>query len=222
MNEQTAVVEINNLYLKSDQGEDVFCGLNLRLLSGQSACISGPAGSGKSSLVEIILGLRDIESGSVEVFGRQVTPRSGRSILWVRRKTGGVGGLFGLVPGLSVEQNILLPLVIEGVPNELQKDKLDAVLNEFNLTRVSSQFPSTLTRVENTLVQFARASIANQPLLIIDEPSAGLDNRTYERVFEFLVKASVEGRSMMILSTEPQTRQLPFTTYLRIDGKRLL
>ena len=222
MNEQTAVVDINSLYLKSDQGEDIFCGLNLRILSGQSACISGPAGSGKSSLVEIILGLRKFASGSVEVFGRQVTPRSGKALLSVRRKTGGVGGLFGLVPSLSVEQNILLPLVIDGVPSELQKDKLDTVLSEFNLSRVSSQYPSSLTRVENTLVQFARASIANQPLLIIDEPSAGLDAHTYDRVFEFLVKASVAGRSMMIFSTEPQTRELPFTAYMKIDSKRLI
>ena len=222
MNEQTAIIDINNLYLKSDQGEDIFCGLNLSLLSGQSACISGPAGSGKSSLVEIILGLRRVESGSVEVFGRNISPRAGTSLLWVRRKTGGVGGLFGLVPSLTVEQNILLPLVIDGVPHDLQKDKLESVLNAFTLTRVSMQYPSSLTRVENTLVQFARASIADQPLLIIDEPSAGLDPQTYDRVFEYLVNASVGGRSMLIFSTEPQTRQLPFTAYKKIDSRRLI
>lgn len=222
MSEQTAIIDISDLYLKSDQGEDIFCGLNLRLLSGQSACISGPAGSGKSSLVEIILGLRRVESGSVEVFERTMSPRARRSQLWVRRRTGGVGGLFGLVPALTVEQNILLPLAIDGVPHNLQKDKLESVLNSFALTRVATQYPQSLTRVENTLVQFARASIADQPLLIIDEPSAGLDTQTYDRVFEYLVTASVGGRSMLIFSTEPQTRQLPFTSYRRIDSRRLI
>jgi putative ABC transport system ATP-binding protein len=133
-----------------------------------------------------------------------------------------VGGLFGLVPTLTAAQNILLPLIIDGVPAELQKDKLDTVLQTFGLVRTAGQYPKSLTRVENTLVQFARASIADQPLMIIDEPSAGLDTKTFDRVFDYLVNASVAGRSLLIFSAEPLSRELPFSSEHRIDGRRLV
>jgi ABC-type multidrug transport system ATPase subunit len=90
------------------------------------------------------------------------------------------------------------------------------------LLKQASEFPRRLTRVENSLVQFARASIANQPLIIIDEPSAGLDLKTYQRIFEYLVKLSLSGRSMVILSSETPPGEIPNTDFYRIEQGTLV
>jgi putative ABC transport system ATP-binding protein len=137
----------------------------------------------------------------------------------VRGRIGGVGGPFELVPSLTVAENITLPMVIHAERKKIQRERLLKMLSEFSLLKLAAKYPSHLTRVENTLVQFARAFAANQPLVIIDEPSAGLDPATYERVFEYLVKVSLSGRSMIMLVSQEPPGKLPHSRdYRLING----
>ena len=210
MNKRT-VVELSNVYMKSDRGSHVFQDLNFSLLAGCSAVITGAAGSGKSSLVELLTGIRGCDSGSVELFGKLVNVKKKRQLKQLRRKIGGVGGIYSLIPSYNVAENIKYPLVISGERNKIVKDRLLNMLREFSLLKQAGEYPDGLTRVEKTLVQFAQASIANQPLMIIDEPSAGLDLNTFERIYEYLVRVSLSGRSMIILTSEPLLKVLPNT-----------
>lgn len=216
---QDVLVELNNVYLKSDRGGQVFRDLSFTLKAGRSAVITGVAGSGKTSLAELLVGLRAVQSGSVEVMGQTIKPKKVRTIKQVRRKIGGVGGIFGLMPSLTVAENITFPLVLAGERRKVRRERLLKMLTEFSLLKQAGEYPHSLTRVENTLVQFARASIAHQPLMLIDEPLAGLDRKTYQRIFEYLVSVSLSGRSMIILSSEILSRELPNTDYYQIiDG----
>ncbi|MFZ5981560.1 MAG: ATP-binding cassette domain-containing protein, partial [Candidatus Zixiibacteriota bacterium] len=169
-----AIVKLENVFMKNDRGGQVFQDLNLTLESGRSAIITGSAGSGKTSLVELLIGRRFAESGTVTVFDRVLRKGRKRVVKKVRRKIGGVGGVFGLLPSLTVAENITLPMVLAAARKKLQQERLLKMLSEFSLLKQAGEYPPNLTRVENYLVQFARASIANQPLIIIDEPSAGL------------------------------------------------
>ncbi len=216
------IVELSNVYLSSDRGEDVFSNLNFKLPVGRSAVISGGAGSGKSFLIELLVGRRAADSGSVEVFGECVNPRHKRQLNRMRRKIGGLGGLYGLIPSFTVAQNIAFPLVINGQSKKVQRERLMKVLAEFSLLKQTRVFPDSLTRVEHTLAQFARATIANQPLLLVDEPLAGLDAATYERLHEHLVKVSVSGRSMIMVTSEPPSKRLPNADYYEIQGGGLV
>lgn len=213
------IVELTNVYLKTDRGYEVFKDLNLKLLSGESAIIYGAAGSGKSTLIELLLGKRFADSGSVEMFGSMLKPRQKRLIKSVRRKIGGIGGLFSLVPTYTVAENITFPLVLSGVRKKMQKERLMTMLTEFSLLNQASVYPAKLTRVENTLVQFARANVAHQPLILIDEPLAGMDAKTYERIYEYMVKLAVSGLSMLIVSSEELKSNIPNTSsYHLING----
>ncbi len=203
------VVEFDNVYFRSDRGQEVFRDLNFKLEAGHSAIIFGAAGAGKTCLVELLIGKRFAEAGSVEVLGRQLLPRKYRAIREVRRKTGGIGGLFGLIPSYTVAQNIEFPMIIAGVRKKVRKERLLKMLTEFSLLKQAAEYPNRLTRVEHTLVQFARASVGNQPLIIIDEPLAGLDPKTYQRILSYLVNLSVSGRSMIILSSQDLSREIP-------------
>lgn len=215
------IVELTNVVLRSDRGEQVFGDLNFKLSVGRSAVITGPPGSGKTLLMELLTGCRFAWSGSVELFGELLKPRKNRAIRRIRRKIGGVGGLYDLIPSLTVAENITYPLVLLAERAKVRRERLRRMLTEFSLLKQAGQYPGALTRVENSLVQFARASIANQPLMIIDEPSAGLDRRTFDRVFEYLVKVSLSGRSMLILTSEVPQQKLPNTDYYQISQGNL-
>jgi cell division transport system ATP-binding protein len=217
-----AIVELSNVYLKSDRGEEVFSNLNFKLPIGRSAVITGGAGSGKSFLIELLVGRRAADSGSVEVFGEFVDPRRKRKLNRMRRKIGGMGGLYGLIPSFTVAQNIAFPLVINGLRKKVQRDRLMKALTEFSLLKQTRVFPDSLTRVEHTLTQFARATIANQPLLLVDEPLAGLDTATYQSLYEHLVKISVSGRSMVMVTSDLPGKRLPNSDYYEIKGGALV
>ena len=216
------VIELDNVYMTSDRGDEVFRDLNLKLEAGRTAVITGPAGSGKSSLAELMVGERFADDGSVAIFGEIIKPGRRRLVKKIRKKIGGIGGIFSLIPSFTVAENITFPLVLTAERKSVRRDRLLKMLTEFSLLKQASEFPRRLTRVENSLVQFARASIANQPLIIIDEPSAGLDLKTYQRIFEYLVKLSLSGRSMVILSSETPPGEIPNTDFYRIEQGTLV
>jgi ABC-type lipoprotein export system ATPase subunit len=203
------VVELRNVSLRSDRGQILFRDLDFTLERGESAIIYGGSGSGKTLLAEMLLGLRFPEDGTVTVLGQEIRRRRKRRIRRVRGRIGGVGGPFELVPSLTVAENITLPMVIHAERKKIQRDRLLKMLSEFSLLKLAGKYPRHLTRVENTLVQFARAFAANQPLVIIDEPSAGLDPASYERVFEYLVKVCLSGRSLLMLVSQEPPGKLP-------------
>jgi putative ABC transport system ATP-binding protein len=203
------LVELRNIELRSDRGEAVFKDLSLMIEPGGSAMIAGASGSGKSSLLDLLLGRRFPRFGSVEVFGKVLNQRKPRQIRSMRRRIGGVGGPFGLIPTMTVAENVLLPLVISGERPVMQKERLFKTLSELSLLSHAGDYPSRLTRVQSTLVQVARSTIANQPLVLIDEPSAGLDKATSAQVFEYLFNVAVSGRSLIIVSSEMPPYELP-------------
>ncbi len=218
---QGTLVQLTNIQIRTQRGEELFGGLSLSLQAERSAVIIGGAGSGKTTLFELLLGLQQPLSGTIELFGEQFHKPSERQIRRIRRKIGGVGGPFSLVPSLTVAENILMPLVIAGENPDIQKERLLKLLGEFSLLNHAGQYPSSLTRVENMLVQIARASIAYQPLMIIDEPSAGLDSKTYGRMLDYLIQASLSGRSLIMLTSEKPPADIPKSERYELAGGTL-
>jgi len=216
------IVKLEDVFVKNDRGGHVFRELNLFIESGRSAIITGAAGSGKTTLVELLIGRRIAETGSVTMFDHVLKKGKKRLVKKVRRKIGGVGGVFGLLPSLTVAENITLPMVLSATRKKIQQERLLKMLSEFSLLKQAGEYPPNLTRVENYLVQFARASIANQPLIIIDEPSAGLDGKTYQRIFEYLIKVSLSGRSMIILTSEIPPKEIPGSDFYQIENGALV
>jgi ABC-type multidrug transport system ATPase subunit len=203
------LLHLEHVTARTDRGEDLFVDLNLKLEPNRSAVIIGEAGSGKTRLVELVVGLRYPDSGRIDLFGETLKRRRPGLVRRIRRRIGGVGGPFALIPSLTVAENICLPLIIAGEKERVVRERLTKLLTEFGLLNQGTRYPSTLSRVEHTLVQLARASIANQPLLLIDEPAAGLDPKTSAMVYDYLVKASLSGRSMLILTSQLLPVEIP-------------
>jgi ABC-type ATPase involved in cell division len=216
------VLELTNVALRNDRGGYVFRDLTLSVKQGESAIITGSSGSGKTSMIELVTGLRFADSGSVEVFGEQVARGRRSALRRIRRRIGGVGGPFGLLPAMTVSENILLPMILAGIRKKARAERLLAVMTEFSLLKVASVYPDSLTRVETTLALMARASVAHQPLMIIDEPLAGLDKSTWERVVASLRTIALSGRSMLLLSSELSSHEIPNSRHYNIENGALV
>ncbi|MBI5266024.1 MAG: ATP-binding cassette domain-containing protein [candidate division Zixibacteria bacterium] len=216
------LVELHNVEMKSSRGESIFRDLNLTIEAGATALVAGSSGTGKTSLLDLIIGRRFPDSGSVEVFGKVLRKRRKRHLRAVRRRIGGIGGRFELVPSMTVSDNILLPLVISGERRAIQRELLHQILAELSLTSLAGDYPHELTRVQYTLAQVARATVANQPLILIDEPAAGLDQGTLARVFEYLFKMAVSGRAMLIVCSELPVHKLPGAREYRLSEGMLI
>ncbi len=120
---------------------------------------------------------------------------------------------------MTVSENVLLPLIISGERPGTQKERLFKTLSELSLLSHAGDYPSRLTRVQSTLAQVARSTIANQPLVLIDEPSAGLDKATSKQVYEYLFNVAVSGRSLIIVLSEMPPYELPnCRRYELVDG----
>ena len=105
VSDKRLVIELNNVFMRSDRGDQLFKDLNFQLEAGRTAVITGAAGSGKSSFIDLLIGERIPDEGSVMVAGEYLKRRR-RIIRKVRRKIGGVGGTFSLVPSFTVAENI--------------------------------------------------------------------------------------------------------------------
>ena len=126
----TPLIQLESVNVRNDRGELIFRDLDFCLEQGKSAVICGAAGSGKTLLAEILIGLRFPESGTVRLFGDLITKRRRGRIRRARRKIGGVGGHFGLVPSLSVADNIRLPMIIAGERHRIQQERLRKMLTQ--------------------------------------------------------------------------------------------
>ncbi len=205
-------LDLHQVTYTTDRGDTLFRNLDLTLRQGESLVIVGAAGTGKTRLLDILIGRTFADSGSVEVLGEELRKRRWGAVRRVRRRIGGVGGPFDLIPSFTVAKNLSIPMILAGESRKVRHERLFTTLADMSLLNLAKTYPFQLTRVERTMVQLARATIANQPLVLIDEPAAGVDPATYERVFGYLTKLILSGRSLLIVSAEPPQQDLPHTT----------
>ncbi len=213
------IVELIDITLTNDAGWRVFTGLNLAVGSGETAIIIGPTGSGKTSLAELLNGVRRPDAGTVLMFGEPVNIRRKYRLAAMRRKIGGVGGQYRLISHQTVYENLQAPLIIRGEPSSRRKQKISQTLDEFNLGAKRRDRARRLSRGEQIIAMLARAVIGTPPLLLIDEPMAGLDLETAGRVLESLKRLAAAGYAMIILTTGRTGLEIPNAKeYYILDG----
>ena len=142
------------------------------------ACIMGPSGSGKSTLLHLISGLDEPTAGTVELDGQDLSRLSLRERTLLRRRTiGHVFQFFNLLPNLTVEENVGLPLAIAGEGAEAQRRAVPPLLERFGIAGRGAAFPHQLSGGEMQRTSIARALCGGQPLLLCDEPTGNLSQK---------------------------------------------
>ena len=168
---------------------DVLKGIDLSIAAGEFLAVMGPSGSGKSTLLYLIGGMERPTSGSVTIKGNDVAAMDDRAAsLLRRREVGFVFQFYNLIPNLTVEENLVLPALLDGVAPVERQRALDDVLAAVGLRHRRSHTPRELSGGEQQRVAIGRALINRPDIILADEPTGNLDSRTGKEVMELLGK----------------------------------
>ncbi len=178
---------------------------SLEVKSGEFVAIMGPSGSGKSTLLHLLGGLDVPTSGKIDLAGNSITDLSDKKLTLIRReKIGFIFQFFNLLPTLSVEENIALPLVIAGIHQSVYEERLSKLIETVGLTDRKKHRPDELSGGEQQRVAIARAFIAEPKIVLADEPTGNLDTKTGREILSLLKDSSKElGHTVLMVTHEP-------------------
>lgn len=181
---------------------EVLKNIDLTIRPGEFVSIMGPSGSGKSTLLYLMGGLDKPTSGSIKIKGRELSNLKDKdqSILR-RRELGFVFQFYNLIPNLSVEENILLPVLLDRKSLGAYRDKLDDILNVVGLFKRKQHTPRELSGGEQQRVAIARALINNPDIILADEPTGNLDSKTGMDVMKLLQRIHGENGKTVVQVT---------------------
>jgi putative ABC transport system ATP-binding protein len=183
----------------------VLSGLDLEVANGEFLALMGPSGSGKSTLLNLIGGLDRVTSGSVEIGGERIDSMSGRQLAaWRSRHVGLVFQFYNLLPVLTAERNIELPLLLTHLTKSQRRMHVETALRAVGLSHRSRHYPRTLSGGEQQRVGIARAIITDPTLLLADEPTGDLDRKSGDEVLGLLQALNREhGKTIIMVTHDP-------------------
>jgi len=198
-------VRIRNLSRGFQEGRkkhSVLHNLSVDFVRGETVALRGRSGSGKSTLLNLISGIDAPDSGEIEVAGRNLTAMSERDrTLFRREHIGFVYQAFNLVPTLTVSDNIRLVLELNNIPEPESGDRIAYLLDAVELADRASSYPDVLSGGEQQRVAIARALAHKPSLLLADEPTGNLDDKTAEGVLQLLDELVRHSGGTMIIAT---------------------
>ena len=201
-------IEIRNLVKVYKIGKievQALRGINLDISQGELVAIIGPSGSGKTTLLNVIGALDEATAGSVRVGDVEVTSLSVSQLVDYRRKT--VGHIFqtlNLIPTLTAEENIELPMIASGVSRGKRKQRVENLLEVVGLTERSQHMPDELSGGEQQRIAIAAALANDAPILLADEPTGELDTVNARIIVDYLVRVNKElGKTIIMVTHDP-------------------
>jgi len=198
------MIDVQGLYKVADTGThrvEILRGVDLHIPRGQFIAILGPSGSGKSTLLGLMAGLDTPSSGTVTLDGVEISGLEEDSLARVRgQKIGFVFQSYQLIPTLTAEENVLLPLELNG--NDTGGlDRARQLLTDVGLGDRHDHYPVQLSGGEQQRVALARAFIGKPPILMADEPTGNLDSATGKQVLELLLSLNRREGATLVLVT---------------------
>ena len=214
-----AATAVTRRYGDGESAVDALRGVTLEVPAGQFTAVMGPSGSGKSTLMHLLAGLDTPSSGTVEIGGEDITSMSDKQLTKLRRKhIGFVFQQFNLLPTLTAEENITLPLQIAG--RKPDKAWFDQVVGAVNLRDRLNHRPTELSGGQQQRVACARALITRPAVIFADEPTGNLDSRSSAEVLGFLRQSVTElGQTIVMVTHEPSAAAYADRVLFLTDGR---
>ena len=201
----TALVSVKNVgktYIRGKQKVEVLHQLNLEVESGEFLVLMGPSGSGKSTLLNLISGLDRPNEGEIVVSGEQIDKLSNSQLAkWRARRVGFVFQSYHLMPMLTAEGNVELPLLLTGLSRARRRQHVRTALQLVGLADRASHKPSELSGGQQQLVAIARALVVDPELFVCDEPTGDLDRATAVEILDLMQMLNRQQRKTIIMVT---------------------
>ena len=214
-------VDLWKVYKLGTIDVEVLRDINVLIHKGEFVSIMGPSGSGKSTLLYLIGGLDKPTSGSIKVNGQEISKMKDKEESSMRRKEiGFVFQFYNLIPNLSVEENILLPVLLDGKNIKNYKDALNDILRIVGLSDRRNHTPKELSGGQQQRVAIARALINEPEIILADEPIGNLDSKTGTEVMELLKSINQEkGRTIVQVTHSKEAADYSQRVINLKDGK---
>jgi putative ABC transport system ATP-binding protein len=189
-------------YLEGEHVRPVLREVNLRIAKGEAIAILGRSGSGKTTLLNLISAIDRADGGEVWLDGTNLTSLNDHGqTLFRRSKIGFIFQFFNLIPTLTVWENLVLPLELNGGVGQKEQERAEAILDEIGLTSLREAFPDRLSGGEQQRVAIARAVIHDPVVVLADEPTGNLDEDTGRQVLDLLDRLTRQAGKNLILVT---------------------
>jgi putative ABC transport system ATP-binding protein len=201
--------QVHKSFRRGSEQIDVLQGVNLEIPRGEFLALMGPSGSGKTTLLNLIGGLDSPTSGEVEVAGQRIDRMTGGQLAhWRSSNVGFVFQFYNLMPTLTAQKNVELPLLLTKLSASHRKRNAEIALELVGLKDRAKHRPSELSGGQQQRVAIARAIVSDPKLLICDEPTGDLDRRSAEEILTLLQRLNREhGKTVIIVTHDPKAAE---------------
>jgi putative ABC transport system ATP-binding protein len=210
--------DVTRRYGDNTMAVDALRGVSLEVRRGELVAVMGPSGSGKSTLMHTLAGLDQPTRGSVKIAGIEITDMDDAKLTELRREhVGFVFQFFNLLPMLSAEENIVLPLTIAG--ERVDRAWLEELLSRTGLQARSTHRPAELSGGEQQRVAIARALVSRPTIVFADEPTGNLDSKTSGEILELLrMSAKDYDQTIVLVTHDPRGATIANRILFLADG----
>ncbi len=223
MSESHAMIdlkEVTKVYQLGEQEVRALDGVNLKIHEGEMAAITGSSGSGKSTMMNILGCLDRPDTGEYWLDGRNVAGLERDELAGIRsRRIGFIFQNFHLLPRMSSLENVSQPLYYQGISTQEAHAMAEKALARVGLGDRMDHQPNQLSGGQRQRVAIARALVANPAILLADEPTGNLDSRTGEQILVLFDELHREGRTIIMVTHDPEVAGLCPTCIMMKDGK---
>lgn len=202
MNPLVRVSNVHKYYTRGSERIDVLQGVNLDVPEGDFLALMGPSGSGKTTLLNLMGGIDQASSGSIEVKGVNIAGLSAAHLSrWRAQHIGFVFQLYNLLPVLTAEKNVELPLLLTKLSGAERKKRVGIALKVVGLAERARHYPRQLSGGQEQRVGIARAIVTDPTLLLADEPTGDLDRKSGDEILDLLQSLNRDHNKTIIMVT---------------------
>jgi putative ABC transport system ATP-binding protein len=215
------VHDVDKVFRRGSEEVHVLGGAHLEMPEGEFLALMGPSGSGKSTLLNLIGGLDRPSEGTVEVNGLRIDKLSDRKLAaWRSRHIGLVFQFYNLLPVLTAERNVELPLLLTHLSRAERKKHVAAALDAVGLKNRARHYPRQLSGGEQQRTGIARAIVTDPTILLCDEPTGDLDRGSSDEILDLLSALNREqGKTIMMVTHDPHAAARASRTLYLNKGK---
>jgi putative ABC transport system ATP-binding protein len=218
---QVRLSNVEKVFRRGSEDIRVLSNLSLEITEGEFLALMGPSGSGKSTLLNLLAGLDRPSTGSVEIAGERIDQLSRKELSrWRSQHVGFVFQFYNLLPVLSAERNVELPLLLTNLTSADRKRHVATALEIVGLTHRAKHTPRTLSGGEQQRVGIARAIVTDPTLILADEPTGDLDRKTGDGILDLLQSLNRQHNKTIIMVThDPHAAERASRQLHMVDGQ---
>jgi putative ABC transport system ATP-binding protein len=219
-----SLIELKNVAKYYKMGENIvkaLDGIDIKIEKGDFVAIMGPSGSGKSTGMNLVGSLDTPTKGEIRLDNRDISHLDESQLAQLRgKKIGFIFQSFNLIPNLTAIENVMLPMMFQGVDKKTRQKKAEEILKLVELSDRMDHYPNQLSGGQQQRVAIARALANNPEVILADEPTGNLDTKTGNMVLEFLEKLHKQGKTIIMVTHDANlAKEHARTIYWLKDGK---